>query len=35
VPFIEETVEALDELDEELDEFPEIQVPEGLANWLN
>jgi hypothetical protein len=32
---VEETVEALDELGEELDEFPEIPVPEGLANWLN
>jgi hypothetical protein len=32
---VEETVEALEELEEELNEFPEIPVPEGLANWLN
>ena len=32
---VEDTVEALEELEEELGEFPKIPVPEGLANWLN
>jgi hypothetical protein len=32
---VEDTVAALEELEEELDEFPKIPVPEGLSNWLN
>jgi hypothetical protein len=32
---VEDTLEALEELEEELGEFPDIPVPEGLANWLN